>query len=145
MYKFDLEPLLNHRSYQEEVLQKKLAESRIRLTAEQKKLRKLKEKKREYAHTLRSLQKKTGTVSDLILYLRYLDRLSKEIDHQKQQVIVAEKDFKHKRNDLIEIMKKRKMLEKLKERGWKSYQQQMLKNERKFMDEAAAKQFSSKS
>ena len=75
MYKFDLEPLLNHRRNQEEVLQKKLAESRIRLTAEQKKLRKLKEKKREYAHTLRSLQKKTGTVSDLILYLRYLDHL----------------------------------------------------------------------
>jgi flagellar FliJ protein len=145
MYKFDLEPVLNHRRYQEEILQKKLAESRIRLTAEQKKLRKLKEKKREYARTLRSLQRQAGTVSDLILYLRYLDRLSKEIDHQKQKTIAAEKDFEQKRNDLIEVLKKRKILEKLKEKAWKTHQQQMLKNERKFMDEVAVKQFSSKS
>jgi flagellar export protein FliJ len=60
-------------------------------------------------------------------------------------VIAAEKDFKNKRNDLIEIMKNRKVLEKLKENRSKAYQQQTLKNERKFMDEVAAKQFSSKS
>jgi flagellar export protein FliJ len=42
-------------------------------------------------------------------------------------------------------MKKRKVLEKLKENRSKAYLQQMLKNERKFMDEVAAKQFSSKS
>jgi flagellar FliJ protein len=145
MFKFDLEPVLNHRRYQEEILQKKLAESRIRLTAEQKKLRRLKEKKHEYARTFRSLQEQAGMVSDLILYIRYLDRLSKEIGHQKQKVIVAEKEFNQKRNDLIEVLKKRKMLEKLKEKAWKTHQQRLLKNERKFMDEVAVKQFSSKS
>ncbi len=145
MFKFNLQPLLNHRRYQEEVLQKELAQFRNRLTAEQNKLRYLKEKKREYSQRLQQRQKVNGTVSDLILYLRYLDRLSTELEHQNQQVIAAEKDFKNKRNDLIEIMKKRKVLEKLKENRSKTYQQQMLKNERKFMDEVAAKQFSSKS
>ena len=145
MFKFNLQPLLNHRRYQEEVLQKELAQFRKRLVAEQNKLRHLKEKKREYSQRLQQRQKVNGTVSDLILYLRYLDRLSTELEHQNQQVIAAEKDFKNKRNDLIEIMKKRKVLEKLKENRSKTYQQQMLKNERKFMDEVAAKQFSSKS
>ena len=145
MFKFNLQPLLNHRRYLEEVLQKELAQFRKRLTAEQNKLRRLKEKKREYSQRLQQRQKVNGTVSDLILYLRYLDRLSTELKHQHQQVIAAEKAFKTKRNDLIESMKKRKVLEKLKENRSKAYQQQMLKYERKFMDEVAAKQFSSKS
>lgn len=142
MYKFDLQSLLNHRRYQEEVLQKELSESRKRLVDEQKKLRLIKAKKREYAHTLQHRQKENGTVSDLILYLRYLDRLAKELDRQQQKVVLAEKQFNQKRNALIEIMKKRKMLEKLRERGWKAYEQQMLRNDRKLMDEVAAKQFS---
>jgi flagellar FliJ protein len=145
MFKFNLQPLLNHRRYLEEVLQKELAQFRKRLTIEQNKLRLLKEKKREYSQRLQQRQKVSGTVSDLILYLRYLDRLSTELEHQHQQVVAAEKDFKNKRNDLIETMKKRKILEKLKDNRSKAYQQQMLKNERKFMDEVAATQFNSKS
>jgi flagellar FliJ protein len=145
MFKFSLQPLLNHRRYLEEVLQKELAQFRKRLIAEQNKLRRLKEKKREYSQRLQQRQKENGTVSDLILYLRYLDRLSTELEHQRQQVVAAEKDFKNKRNDLIKTMKKRKILEQLKENRSKAYQQQALKNERKFMDEVAAKQFSNKS
>jgi len=145
MFKFNLQPLLNHRRYLEEVMQKELAQSRKRLTAEQNKLRSLKEKKREYSQRLQQRQKVNGTVSELILYLRYIDRLSTEVERQHRQVIVAEKDFKTKRKDLIEIMKKRKVLEKLKENRLKAYRQQMLKHERKFMDEVAAKQFISKS
>ena len=145
MFKFNLQSLLNHRRYQEEILQKELAQSRNRLVAEQNKLRQLKEKMREYSQRLQQRQRKSGTASDLILYLQYLDRLSQELKHQNRQVIAAEKDFKNRRHDLIEIMKKRKILEKLKEKRSKSYHQQMLKNERKFMDEVAANQFSSKS
>ena len=140
MYKFNLQPLLNHRRYQEEILQKELAKSKKYLAEEQKKLRIIKQKKREYSHKLQQRQKNDGTVSELILYFRYLDRLSKDLDNQRQRVAIAEKQFNQKRKDLIEIMKKRKMLEKLKEKGWKSFQHRMLKKERNFMDEIAAKQ-----
>jgi len=145
MYKFNLEPLLNHRRYQEELLQKEFADSRKRLTEAQRKLRLLKDKRRQCSRTLQRLQKKNGTVSNFILYLRYLDRLSKELDRHKQSVVTAEKQFNRKRNDLLQIMQKRKMLEKLKEREWKAYQQKMLKDDRKFMDEVAANHFRIKS
>ena len=140
MYKFNLQPLLNHRRYQEEILQKELAKSKKYLAEEQKKLRIIKQKKRDYSQELQQRQKNDGTVSELILYFRYLDRLSKDLDNQRQRVAIAEKQFNQKRKDLIEIMKKRKMLEKLKEKGWKSFQHRMLKKERDFMDEIAAKQ-----
>jgi flagellar FliJ protein len=140
MYKFNLQPLLNHRHYQEEILQKEFAESQKYLTEEQKKLLIIKQKKRKYSHELQWRQRNNGTISELILYFRYLDRLSKDLDNQKHRVAIAEKQFNQKRKDLIEIMKKRKMLEKLKEKGRKGFQHRMLKNEREFMDEIAAKQ-----
>jgi flagellar FliJ protein len=140
MYKFNLQPLLNHRRYQEEILQKEFAESKEFLTEEQKKLRIIKQKKREYSQELQQRQRNDGTVSELILYFRYLDRLSKDLDNQKHRVAIAEKQFNKKRKDLIGIMKKRKTLEKLKEKGWKGFQHRVLKKERDFMDEIAAKQ-----
>jgi hypothetical protein len=45
MYRFNLESLLNHRRYQEEVFQKELAGLKIRLTAEKDKLWVLRQKK----------------------------------------------------------------------------------------------------
>jgi len=140
MYKFNLQPLLNHRYYQEEILQKEFAESKKYLTEEQEKLRIIKQKKREYSQELQQRQRNDFTVSELILYFRYLDRLSKDLDNQKHRVAIAEKQFYQKRKDLIEIMKMRKMLEKLKEKRWKGFQYRMLKKERDSMDEIAAKQ-----
>ena len=46
MYQFKLESLLNHRRYQEDVLQKELANLKKRLQAEQQQLRNLRKKKR---------------------------------------------------------------------------------------------------
>jgi hypothetical protein len=48
MYQFNLESLLNHRRYQEEILQKELAGLKIRLAAEKDKLWILRQKKRKY-------------------------------------------------------------------------------------------------
>ena len=55
MYQFNLEPLLNHRRYQEEILQKELAVLKSRLTDEKHNLRVIKKKKRKF---LKQLQKK---------------------------------------------------------------------------------------
>ena len=47
-------------------------------------------------------------------------------------------DVTQKRDNLIAIMKKRKTLEKLKEKEWLEYQQKLMQAERKFNDEVAA-------
>lgn len=139
MYKFNLESLLNHRRYQEEILQKELADCKNHLTEQQQRLQTIKHKQRKYSNELHQRQKKDGTVSDLIMYFRYIERLSTDLDNQKRQVALAKKQFNQKRKDLIEMMKKRKTLEKLREKGFKAFQQQLQKKERDFMDEVAAK------
>ena len=139
MYKFNLEPLLNHRRYQEEILQKELADSKKHLAEEQRKLQSIKQKQRKYSHELHQRQKRDGAVSDLIIYFRYIQRLATDFDGQKRRVALSKKQFNQKREELVEMMKKRKTLEKLKEKGFSAFEQKMLKTERDFMDEVAAK------
>jgi flagellar FliJ protein len=141
MYRFNLEPLLNHRRYQEEILQKELAGLKTRLAAEKNQLRVLKKKKRRYLGQLQLKQQSGRPVSEIKLYLHFVDHLSEKMDAQNQRVLRAEKGFNLKRQDLIEAMKKRKTLEKLKEKGVQAHQQKMLKKERDFMDEVAGNQF----
>ena len=141
MYRFNLESLLNYRRYQEEILQKELADFKNRLIQHEQTLHLLKQKWRKYSRDLHQRQQKGGTVSDLIMYFRYLDRLSLDIDRQKQQAVKARKQFDSKRRELLEIVKKRKTLEKLKEKGFLDYSHRMLKKEQNLMDEAAATRF----
>jgi len=141
MYRFNLEPLLNHRRYQEEIFQKELAGLKTRLVAEKDKLRVLKKKKRQYLGQLQLKQQSGRPVSEIKLYLHFVDHLSKEMNAQNQRVLRVEKGFNLKRQDLIQAMKNRKTLEKLQEKGFQAHQQKMLKKERGFMDEVAGNQF----
>jgi flagellar FliJ protein len=145
MYRFNLESLLNHRRYQEEVFQKELAGLKIRLTAEKDKLWVLRQKKRKYVQQLQEKQTGGRQASEIKLFVDFVDQLSKEMDAQRQNVLEAERDFNLKRQDLIAAMKKRKTLDRLKEKGLQAYEQEQLKKERSFMDEVASRQFNQKS
>ena len=141
MYQFNLEPLLNHRRYQEEVLQKGLAELKIRLEAEKEKLWLLRKKKRETLMLLQEKQTDGRPASEIKLYIDFNEQLSKKMEAQKQNLLEAERRFSLKRQDLIAAMKKRKILDRLKEKGLQAYEREQLKKERSLMDEVAAHQF----
>ena len=141
MYRFNLEPLLNHRLYQEEVLQRELADLKKRLAADKAELRALKKKMREYLAGLQQKQKEGSCASDIKLFFDFVDHISKEVRTQLQKVARAEQNFHRKREELIAVMKKRKVLDRLKEKGRQAYQQKQLKKERDFMDEVASRQF----
>jgi flagellar FliJ protein len=104
----------------------------------------MKQARRKNSLELHQRQKKGGMVSGLILYFRYLDRLTADIDKQKRRVVQTKKRFEQKRRELLEILKKRKTLEKLKEKGFNTFQQQQLKKERDLLDEVAATRFNAK-
>jgi len=144
MYTFNLQPLLNHRRYQEEVLQKELAALNRNLAREQKRLGTIKQQRRKCARELLDRQNKNMTVSEIQLYTGYLERLLKDLKTQTKRVSAAEKKVELKRTQVVDVMQKRKILEKLKERGRQNYQQKMLKKDRNFMDEVASMRFQKK-
>jgi flagellar FliJ protein len=144
MYRFNLEPLLNHRRYLEEVLQKELADLKIRLEAEKDKLWALRQKKRKTVLQLEEKQTDGRSASEIKLYVDFLEQLLKKVEAQRKKVLEAERLFSLKRQDLVTAMKKRKILERLKEKGLQAYEQEQLKKERNFMDEVAGRQFNPK-
>jgi flagellar FliJ protein len=138
MYRFKLQALLDHHRHQEEVCQKELAEARRTLTDAQEKLRRIKKDKRENIQKMQARQKERHNISNILIFSNYIEKLSRDIEARIQQVRKASKNVTQKRDNLITLMKKRKTLEKLKEKEWLEYQQKMMQDERKFNDEVAA-------
>ena len=138
MYRFKLQALLNHRRHQEELCQKELAEAQRVLTDAQQKLRRIKKDRRENIQKLKARQKERHNISNILIFINYIDQLSRDMDAQRLKVSQASEDVTQKRDNLIAIMKKRQTLEKLKEKQWLEYQQKLMQAERKFNDEVAA-------
>ena len=130
MYQFNLEPLLNHRRYLVEVQQKELADLKIRLHAEKDKLWVLRQKKRKTVLQLQEKQTDGRPAAEIKLYIDFVEQLSKEMETQRQKVLEAERNFSLKRLDLVAALKKRKILDRLKEKGLQAYEQEQFKKER---------------
>lgn len=75
----------------------------------------------------------------MLLYEAYLQRLGRDIDAHQKRVAGAERKVAQKRQALIEAVKKRKMLEKLKEKDQERHRRMLAEHERKFIDEVAAR------
>ena len=142
MYNFNLESVLSHRKLVEENLQKELAVLRLSLVDEKEKLRNYKESRSRLLEELKRKQREGTTISDVFLYLSFIEQLSKDIEKQKKNVLKLENDVEQKRQDLVEATKKKKTLEKLKDKGLKAYKQEMTKDEQEFMNEVAVNRFS---
>ena len=144
MHKFTLQPLLNHRKFTEDILQKKFSLFKKLLIDEKKKLMICEKARNRFLVELQQKQKESIAVSENLLYFNFLVRLAGDIDKQRGVVLDIEKKFDRKRDDLIEAMKNRKMLEKLKEKHFKAYNHKLMKNEQDFLNETAINMFNRK-
>jgi flagellar export protein FliJ len=138
MYRFKLEALLNHRRHQEEACQKSLAQARRRLSDEREKLVRKKIEKQENLEKLQAKKKESTNVSDIMLYINYIQQLSKDIEDQAMHVHKTAKLVDQKRHELIASMQKHKTLNNLKYEEQQAYQQKLMQDERKLMDEVAS-------
>ena len=145
MYRFKLQALLNHRRHQEEVCQKALARAEIKLDHERKNLKLLKDEKRANTRLLKARQKTPVSVSAIVISVNYLQQLTRDIEKKREHVADATRNVNQKRSELVESVKKRKTLERLKEQEQLAYRHKMMQNERKFMDEVAATRYARKS
>jgi flagellar FliJ protein len=139
---FRFESLLIARRHAEECLQRELSEARRALADEQSALREKKGARRRCLQEQRRKQRQGFRGPDMLLFGDYLQRLERDIDTQRQRVAQAERKAGQTRLALIEALKKRKIFEKLKEKDQESYLRTLAERERKFIDEAAARNHS---
>ena len=131
MYRFKLEALLTHRRHQEEACQKELALARRRLSDERGKLEQKKKEKQETLEKLHAKKKETTNVSDIMLYMNYIQLLSRYIEDQTMHVHKTAKLVDQKRHELISIMQKHKTLKKIVYKEQQAYQRKLMQEREK--------------
>ena len=116
MYRFRLEPVLTHRKHMQEMLQKELGVYERQLDDEQKRLFVYKQAKSRFAEELNEKQRNGIPIAESLLYTAFFNKLAKDINRQEERIMAIEKEFVQKRAELIDAVKNRKTLDKLKEK-----------------------------
>ena len=143
-YQFKLEALRKYRQHQEDDLQKKLAEAQRELETALDKLSAQLARRERTEEDLHQCQQESTPGQHLAVYLHFLQKLSREIEQQQEVVAGLHKACDQAREDVLEAMKKRKALDKLKEKGWKQYMENLDHEEEKFINEMAINRYNHK-
>jgi flagellar FliJ protein len=145
MFHFSLQPLLNHRKFVEKILKKELAESEMSLEAEKHRLLVYENQANRMIREMESKAEARTVMSEIHLYARSHQRLASETDRQHEKIADAARLSRQKRCRLVEAMKKRKVVDKLKEKRLKRYRVEINRQEQAFNNEIAVQQFNRKS
>ncbi len=141
-YEFKLEALRRYRQFEEDRLQKELADAQRVVEQAQELLKAHMALRQKTEHEFRkSSQSGEALASQAAMYRSYLQRLSGEILVRHQQVQGAEKACEKARNALLDAMKRRKALDRLKEKGEQAFMAELDSQERKFINEMAIQRF----
>jgi flagellar protein FliJ len=141
MFTFKLQSVLDHRQMIEDNIKKELAGIRQQIIDNQKQLDVLMQKEIDTAYALKKEQTRGLASDSVVAYHVYLKNLSEQIFKQRQVIDDIKKAEADKQEALLEAMKKRQILEKLKEQGMDRYRKDVLNKERAFIDEIAVNQF----
>jgi flagellar FliJ protein len=140
-YQFKLEALRRYRKFQEDELQRELADA-LRIKEEAlNHLRRFQDHLEKTRIALYRQQSDSTQGAQLAIYPRFLQRMTEKIALQKERVADVEKQCDALRKDLMEAVKKRKTLEKLKEKELTAYLAELSHEEQKFINEMAINRF----
>ena len=139
-YTFKLEALRKLHEFEEERMQKELSDAQRLREAAAQKLAEQTELRERTEKDFASQQEKSAA-AQCAMYRGFLQRLSEEIELLRQKLMVAERTCEKKRQALLAAVKKRKTLDRLKEKGQQAYREDKNSDEGKFIDEIAINRF----
>jgi len=141
---FKLESLLNHRRFVEDARQKAFAQTQKQVFEARQIVERLEGEHLRLARELKENMQTPGPASENALYATYLASLVNRLDEQRQRVKEAEKKRDEQKVSLLEAVKNRKMIERLKEVHTCQFDQYCLKKEQESSDEIGIQQHSRK-
>ncbi len=140
-FHFKFHKLLEIEKCREEDLIKELKASQRQLRDEEKLLGLLQSVLTLQQSEMEAKLRTQAEVGVFILFESYFSKLKRDIALQKSKVKEAGEKVNHVRESLMAVFKKRKMLEKLRERCERGYREHILRVENKHFDEVAASRF----
>ena len=137
MYRFRLETLLRRRKQIEDMRQTELSAQRVEYDQANAVLDQVRLQRSKIRDDLKRKLFRRSTIDDLITFQRYLDVLAGDLDNQREIVAVARKKVDEKQTELIDAVKSRKVLDRLKEKESIAYGRRLMQKEQNFMNEIA--------
>jgi flagellar protein FliJ len=125
----------------EDALQKEFAKCKKELLLEEEKLARREKVIMQNLEALQEKQKAGVMVSDIILYDRYIKQISIDRDRNIHRIIELKNQLRQKVSVLVEAMKNRKILDRLKEKELETYRRELDRKEQIFMSEIAVSGF----
>lgn len=134
-FRFRLEALLKYRKLQTNQAQAKLGQAITEWQNQLAMLNTLYGQAEQLTDHLREIQQTAITVDELIACHEYGQFLKSSIKQQKEAVLKAEQYCEICREQLSEALKRQKLVEKIKEKRWNQFSEEMLRQEQKELDE----------
>lgn len=134
-FKFKLDGLLNVKEKIEEQKKIELGKAIANLSYEQEKLNEIKNRRTQVIEAQRDSVKNIVNVSNYMQINNFIKQLDKQEQYQLVKIKQAEIIVDERKKELMEAMKERKSLEKLKENEQVAYNKEVLMKEQKIVDE----------
>lgn len=134
-FEFSLQKVLDYRQRREEQALRAFAEAQAQLAHEQALLESLQHEREACLH--RSQRRHRLKVQMLTVEQTYLSALEERIEEQRERVAQAQRLLEERRAALLEAQRERKALERLREKQYEQWRQEMLRVEQNALDELA--------
>ncbi len=134
---FELHQVLQYRADLERLRKQDFATARHELDQASDRLA---QERRAAADLARDFAERHGqltSVVELQLYTDFFARKREEIRQQQEQVAILDRVLETRRSELVQATQDKKVLEALKERQERAFQQEQQRKERDFLDEMA--------
>ena len=136
MFKFKLQVLLDYRKSIEERLSLEFSDKLRQLEGEKDILKGLKRKRSALIDQLTRMQDDRMSVAEISLYYSSLNYIKNMQNSQEDAVGKMAKELEEKREELLDVVKKRKAIEILREKKLAEYRSDIMSKEGKELDEA---------
>ncbi|WP_371371260.1 flagellar export protein FliJ [Sporomusa aerivorans] len=140
-FHFRLETLLKFRKMQEEQAQIKLAEANTRLQQEKAILADFEAQLLNTLVLLGKEQETSLTIDTLKSYSLYIDKIKRDIATQQERVEKAVAEHQECLRAMEFAMKQRKLVDNLKDKRLQQYNEELLQEEQKILDELGTQAF----
>ena len=140
-FEFSLQSVLNLKDQEEQMIQKELARLKAKYQEVKEELDYVRERKGNWTKRLEQESKEGVELATFRKYKKYIEHLDDKIEELKLRLNHWAEKVNECQKELLEKVKERKSLSKLKERRYEEYWQKFLREEQKLNDELAINNF----
>jgi flagellar protein FliJ len=141
MYVFKLQSVLEYRKNIEEKIHNDFSEKKRELESEKLNLKCLIKERVDLIDEIRKMPGKKLYAEDIARHVAYIEKIREKEKQQKEIIERVKTELEIKRAELLDAVKKRKVMEKLKERHTEEYESNMGAIEQKNSDEMSVLKF----